>query len=253
MKLGISGFLTQTFIRSPLTPLLLLASLALGSMALMLLPREEEPQISVPMVDVLVRADGLKAEDAVELVTKPLEDIVKGIDAVEHVYSADPGRPGHGDGAFLRRHRRGPGDPAGPRGDPRQHQPASAGHSRAADRRSRHQRRADRDPDPVAEARRGGKVERQRALRHRRGTAARDHQDRGCRPDLHRRRPARSDPRRARSRTAVAVRRDAEPVGRQGPKRQPFLRGRPVAAERPLGAGRRRSEPCRGFPTSVCC
>ncbi len=87
MKLGISGFLTQTFIRSPLTPLLLLASLALGTMALMLLPREEEPQISVPMVDVLVRADGLKAEDAVELVTKPLEDIVKGIDAVEHVYS----------------------------------------------------------------------------------------------------------------------------------------------------------------------
>lgn len=87
MKLGISGVLTRAFIRSPLTPLLLLASLALGSMALLLLPREEEPQISVPMVDVLVRADGLKAQDVVELVTKPLEDVVKGIDAVEHVYS----------------------------------------------------------------------------------------------------------------------------------------------------------------------
>lgn len=87
MKLGISGNLTRAFIGSPMTPLLLLASLALGTMALMLLPREEEPQISVPMVDVLVRTDGLKAADAVELVTKPLEDIVKGIDAVEHVYS----------------------------------------------------------------------------------------------------------------------------------------------------------------------
>ncbi|MBL6928066.1 MAG: efflux RND transporter permease subunit [Rhodospirillales bacterium] len=87
MKLGISGVLTRSFIGSALTPLLLLASLALGAMALVVLPREEEPQISVPMIDVLVRADGLKAEDAVELVTKPLEDIVKGIDEVEHVYS----------------------------------------------------------------------------------------------------------------------------------------------------------------------
>ncbi len=87
MKLGVSGVLTRSFIGSPLTPLLLLAALALGTMALLLLPREEEPQISVPMVDVLVRTDGLKAPDAVELVTKPLEDIVKGIDEVEHVYS----------------------------------------------------------------------------------------------------------------------------------------------------------------------
>ena len=56
-------------------------------MALISLPREEEPQISVPMVDIHVRADGLKAEDAVKLITEPLETIVKGIDGVEHVYS----------------------------------------------------------------------------------------------------------------------------------------------------------------------
>ena len=87
MSLGLSGVLTRTFIRSPLTPLLLLASLVVGAVALLSLPREEEPQISVPMVDILVRADGLKADDAVELVTKPLEEIVKGIDAVEHTYS----------------------------------------------------------------------------------------------------------------------------------------------------------------------
>jgi multidrug efflux pump subunit AcrB len=55
--------------------------------ALTTIAREEEPQISVPMVDIRVNADGLKAPDAVELVTKPLEAIIKGIDGVEHVYS----------------------------------------------------------------------------------------------------------------------------------------------------------------------
>jgi multidrug efflux pump subunit AcrB len=87
MKRGIAGGLTRAFIASPLTPLLLLAALALGLVALVTLPREEEPQISVPMVDIHVLASGLKAEDAVKLVTEPLETIVKGIDGVEHVYS----------------------------------------------------------------------------------------------------------------------------------------------------------------------
>ena len=87
MNLGLSGRLTQGTIRSPLTPLFLLAAVAAGLLALLTIPREEEPQISVPMVDIRVKADGLKAPDAVELVTKPLEAIVKGIDGVEHVYS----------------------------------------------------------------------------------------------------------------------------------------------------------------------
>ncbi|QXX75551.1 efflux RND transporter permease subunit [Methylovirgula sp. HY1] len=87
MKLGISGFLTKSTIRSPLTPLILLAALAVGLLALLTIPREEEPQISVPMVDITIQANGLKAPDAVELVTKPLEAIVKGINGVEHVYS----------------------------------------------------------------------------------------------------------------------------------------------------------------------
>ncbi len=86
-KLGIAGWLTRSFIASPLTPLLLLAALAVGLIALMSLPREEEPQISVPLVDIHVRADGLAADDAVKLVTEPLETIVKGIPEVEHVYS----------------------------------------------------------------------------------------------------------------------------------------------------------------------
>jgi multidrug efflux pump subunit AcrB len=85
--LGIAGGLTRAFITSPLTPLLLIAAFAFGLLALLSLPREEEPQISVPMVDIQVQAHGLKAEDAVKLVTEPLETIIKGIDGVEHVYS----------------------------------------------------------------------------------------------------------------------------------------------------------------------
>ncbi|MCP5410612.1 MAG: efflux RND transporter permease subunit [Alphaproteobacteria bacterium] len=87
MNLGLSGRLTRATIKSPLTPLMLLAAIAFGLIALMAIPREEEPQISVPMVDIIVQADGLKAPDAAELVTKPLEQIVKGINGVEHVYS----------------------------------------------------------------------------------------------------------------------------------------------------------------------
>ncbi|MBB4103955.1 efflux RND transporter permease subunit [Allorhizobium borbori] len=85
--LGIAGGLTRYFITSPLTPLFLLAALALGLVALITLPREEEPQISVPMIDIIVQAAGLKAEDAAKLVTEPLETIVKGVNDVEHVYS----------------------------------------------------------------------------------------------------------------------------------------------------------------------
>src|SRR5664279_5843831 len=87
MNLGLSGRLTRATIGSPLTPLFLIASLVVGLIAVAVIPREEEPQISVPMVDIRVNADGLRGPDAVELVTKPLEAIVKGIDGVEHVYS----------------------------------------------------------------------------------------------------------------------------------------------------------------------
>jgi multidrug efflux pump subunit AcrB len=86
MNLGVSGRLTRATITSPLTPLFLLASIAVGLLALMAIPREEEPQISVPMVDIQVMAPGLAAPDAVELVGIPLETIVKSVDGVEHVY-----------------------------------------------------------------------------------------------------------------------------------------------------------------------
>jgi multidrug efflux pump subunit AcrB len=87
VNLGLSGRITQATIRSPLTPLFLLAALALGLLAVVSIPREEEPQISVPLVDISVRADGVGAIDAVELITKPLEAIIKSVDQVEHIYS----------------------------------------------------------------------------------------------------------------------------------------------------------------------
>ncbi|MBA4806923.1 efflux RND transporter permease subunit [Brevundimonas sp.] len=87
MNLGLSGRLTSAFIRSPLTPLILMAALAMGLLAVMSIPREEEPQISVPMIDIIAPAPGLAAPDAVELVGKPLEAIVKAIPDVDHVYT----------------------------------------------------------------------------------------------------------------------------------------------------------------------
>ncbi|KCZ57107.1 efflux RND transporter permease subunit [Hyphomonas chukchiensis] len=87
MKADISGSITRATIGSPLTPLFLLTALAIGLIALLSIPREEEPQISVPMVDIILSAPGLKAPDVVEQVTKPLEEIIKAIPEVEHVYS----------------------------------------------------------------------------------------------------------------------------------------------------------------------
>ncbi|MEQ9435686.1 efflux RND transporter permease subunit [Hyphomonas sp.] len=87
MKPDLSGAITRATIRSPLTPLFLLTALAVGLIALMTIPREEEPQISVPMVDMIIEAPGLRAPDVVEQVTEPLEEIIKAIPDVEHVYS----------------------------------------------------------------------------------------------------------------------------------------------------------------------
>ena len=87
MKLGISGRITRATITSPLTPLVLLAAILVGLIATITIPREEEPQISVPMVDIRVAAPGIAAADAVELVGKPLESIVHSTEGVEHVYT----------------------------------------------------------------------------------------------------------------------------------------------------------------------
>ena len=86
-SLGIAGGLTRAFVQSALTPLMILAALGVGLLALFSLPREEEPQISVPLVDIHISAPGLMAEDLVKLVVEPLETLMKSINDVDHVYS----------------------------------------------------------------------------------------------------------------------------------------------------------------------
>ncbi len=75
------------FLSGPLSILVLAAALAMGLAAVLATPREEEPQIVVPMADVLVDFPGHSAEEVEHLVTTPLERLMWQIDGVEHVYS----------------------------------------------------------------------------------------------------------------------------------------------------------------------
>ena len=68
-------------------PILMLIAIIAGAAALWLTPREEDPQIVVPMADVLVNAPGLSARQVERQVTEPLERLLKQIDGVEYVYS----------------------------------------------------------------------------------------------------------------------------------------------------------------------
>ncbi|MBK5969127.1 MULTISPECIES: efflux RND transporter permease subunit [Thiorhodovibrio] len=85
--LGLAGRISAFFIDNPVTPILILIAVVLGVVGITLVPREEEPQIPVPLVEVIVPAPGLSAQDVVEAITRPVEDIVTGIAGVDHVYS----------------------------------------------------------------------------------------------------------------------------------------------------------------------
>ncbi len=85
--LGLAGKLTKAFIHSPLSPLLLITCLALGLLGLMATPRQEDPQISVPMIDIFFTYDGASAEQVASLATDPLERLMSEIQGVKHVYS----------------------------------------------------------------------------------------------------------------------------------------------------------------------
>lgn len=80
------------FIESKLTPLIILASLLLGAFAVVNTPREEEPQIVVPMIDVFVEAPGMTAKEVEERVTSPMEKLLWEVPGVEYLYSTS--RPG---------------------------------------------------------------------------------------------------------------------------------------------------------------
>ncbi len=91
-RLGVAGGFAGVWIGSKLTPLLIAGSLLLGAFAVWKLPREEEPQIIVPMVDVFVQMPGASAREVEERVTKPMEKLLWEIPGVEYLYStSSPG------------------------------------------------------------------------------------------------------------------------------------------------------------------
>ncbi len=89
---GLAGRLAAMFLNSKLTPLVILVSLLLGLGATLVLPREEEPQIIVPMADVLVAMPGASAEDVEQRVTWPAEKLIQELPGVEYLYFIS--RPG---------------------------------------------------------------------------------------------------------------------------------------------------------------
>ena len=90
---GLAGAIARAFIDSRLTPLLIVASVLLGLVAILILPREEEPQIKVPMVDLLVAMPGASAAEVESRISAPLERLMWEIPGVEYVYStSQPGR-----------------------------------------------------------------------------------------------------------------------------------------------------------------
>jgi multidrug efflux pump subunit AcrB len=92
-RLGLAGIIARLFINSKLTPLIILSCILLGVMAVILLPREEEPQIIVPMIDVFVSMPGSSAREVGERVSKPLEKLLWEVPGVEYIYStSSPGR-----------------------------------------------------------------------------------------------------------------------------------------------------------------
>ena len=168
----------------------------------------------MPMVDIIVAANGYKADEAVELVTRPLEDIVKGINGVEHVYSQTQDDRvvvtarflvgTDEDTAVLRIHEKIRANIADiPKGIP---EPLIVG-------------RGINDVAIVvltlsAKAGQGRRMDRQRPLSGRRGAAARTDQGRQCRRDLYRRRQPERNPRRAGPGAAFALRHHARASSR---------------------------------------
>jgi Cation/multidrug efflux pump len=84
---GVIASIVRYFLTSQMSVILALAALVMGAAAIMITPREEEPQIVVPMADVVVQVPGASADEVEKLVTTPLERLLWQIDGVEYVYS----------------------------------------------------------------------------------------------------------------------------------------------------------------------
>ncbi|MCP3869665.1 MAG: MMPL family transporter [Gammaproteobacteria bacterium] len=87
-NLGLAGRTARFFINSPLSPLLFISMMMMGFLGLVMTPRQEDPQISVPMVDIFVNYPGASADQVANLAIEPLERIMSEIPGTKHVYSA---------------------------------------------------------------------------------------------------------------------------------------------------------------------
>jgi multidrug efflux pump subunit AcrB len=87
MKNGFAGNIAKAFIQSKLTILLMIAFLLIGGYSTYLIPREEEPQIKVPMADIFIGYPGAEPKDVETKVSAPMEKIISNIKGVEYVYS----------------------------------------------------------------------------------------------------------------------------------------------------------------------
>jgi multidrug efflux pump subunit AcrB len=85
--LGLAGRIAHTFIDSKLTPLIIVAALLLGAFAILQTPREEEPQIVVPMLDVFVQMPGASSQEVAQRVSLPMEKLLREVPGVEYIYS----------------------------------------------------------------------------------------------------------------------------------------------------------------------
>ncbi len=93
MRVGFAGRLAAAFINSKLTPVIILASLLLGVFAVLRTAREEEPQIIVPMIDVMVSMPGATAKEVEQRISVPMEQLIWEIPGVEYVYTtSSPGQ-----------------------------------------------------------------------------------------------------------------------------------------------------------------
>ena len=87
MKEGLAGKIAKVFMNSKLTVLLMIVFMVVGVYSSFLIPREEEPQIDVPMADIFVGYPGASPTEVESRVIKPLEQLISNIKGVEYVYS----------------------------------------------------------------------------------------------------------------------------------------------------------------------
>jgi hypothetical protein len=140
--LGPAGRLARAFIDSKLTPLIVVTAVLLGLFAVVMLPREEEPQIKVPMIDVLVELPGFSAREVEERATRPMEKLLWEIPGVEYLYSIS----NEGSSLVIVRFKVGE--------DPEASLVKPAGRFVPADQAEEHRRRADPGADvPLADGR----------------------------------------------------------------------------------------------------